>query len=125
MVVLSDSPAANRIPINSTASKDLKEMTFEAPANTTIMEAPSQTPPKTSLDTSFNGVDPSTEFIGDVNTNNDLPSQEILKKVESMIVLDKDGQSRPFKSLYSGPNVARRVLVIFIRHFFCGVSFLP
>ncbi|KAA8565298.1 hypothetical protein EYC84_011021 [Monilinia fructicola] len=84
------------------------------------MESPNHTPPKTSIDTSLNGVDPSIEFVGDVETNNELPSQEMLRKVESMIVLDKDGKARPFKSLYSGPNVARRVLVIFIRHFFCG-----
>ncbi|KAF7874080.1 hypothetical protein EAF04_002752 [Stromatinia cepivora] len=84
------------------------------------MDLPSATPPKTSIDTSFDGVDPSYEFVGDVNTNNELPSQEILKKIESMIVLDRDGKTRPFKSLYSGPNVARRVLIVFIRHFFCG-----
>ncbi|KAI9644124.1 hypothetical protein NHQ30_007477 [Ciborinia camelliae] len=120
MVILSDSPSANRIAINSTKDKGVKENTIEALRSTMIMESPGATPPKTSIDTSFNGVDPSAEFVGDINTNNDLPSQEILKRVESMIVLDRDGQSRPFKSLYSGPNVARRVLVIFIRHFFCG-----
>ncbi|ESZ91663.1 hypothetical protein SBOR_7961 [Sclerotinia borealis F-4128] len=65
------------------------------------MESPNATPPKTSIDTSLNSVDPSAEFVGDINTNNDLPSQAMLKRVE-------------------GPNVARRVLIIFIRHFFCG-----
>jgi hypothetical protein len=25
--------------------------------------------------------------------------------------------------LYTGKHVARRVLIIFVRHFFCGVSF--
>jgi hypothetical protein len=85
------------------------------------------TPPKTSIDTTAstttktsNGVDPTAEFVGEVNTNNDLPTQEMLEKVENMILLDKDGKTIPFKSLYTGPNVARRVLVIFIRHFFCG-----
>lgn len=125
MVILSDLPTANRIHlINSTTEKDLNEKYIEESPHRIIMESPSSTPPKTSIDTSFNGVDPSAEFIGDVDTNNDIPSQEVLRKVESMIVLDKDGKTRPFKSLYSGPNVARRVLVIFIRHFFCGVSFL-
>lgn len=125
MVILSNSPNANRFDIytNPTTNKDLKEKISEASTSTTIMESPNHTPPKTSIDTSLNGVDPSIEFVGDVETNNELPSQEMLRKVESMIVLDKDGKARPFKSLYSGPNVARRVLVIFIRHFFCGVSF--
>ncbi|KAF5875221.1 putative thioredoxin-like protein [Botrytis fragariae] len=120
MVILSNSPTANRITINSASEKDLNEKTFEDSAHTIIMDPPNATPPKTSIDTSFDGVDPSVEFVGDVNTNNEIPSQEVLKKVESMIVLDRDGKTRPFKSLYSGPNVARRVLVIFIRHFFCG-----
>ena len=51
----------------------------------------------------------------------EIPAQEILNKVAGINVLDCDGRSIPFKSIYTGPNVARRVLVIFIRHFFCGV----
>lgn len=61
------------------------------------------------------------DFEGEVTTTNELPSAEAIKKVENYIVLDRDGKSRTFKSLYSGNNVARRVLVVFIRHFFCGV----
>ncbi|KAG9242903.1 AhpC/TSA antioxidant enzyme-domain-containing protein [Calycina marina] len=61
-----------------------------------------------------------TEFTGDVNTNNEIPSQEMLNNMAEISVLDRDGRSIPFKSIYTGPNVARRVLVIFIRHFFCG-----
>lgn len=60
------------------------------------------------------------DFDGELQTNNELPSAEVQKMIEDYIVLDKDGKSRTFKSLYMGPNVARRVLVIFIRHFFCG-----
>ncbi|KAL6864065.1 AhpC/TSA antioxidant enzyme domain-containing protein [Trichoderma novae-zelandiae] len=60
------------------------------------------------------------DFDGELSTNNELPSAEVQKMIEDYIVLDKDGKSRTFKSLYMGPNVARRVLVIFIRHFFCG-----
>jgi hypothetical protein len=86
-------------------------------------------PPKISLDTSStvtnNGVDPTAEFIGDVDTDNTIPSQALLRKVADFPVLDQDGKSRPFKSLYSGPMVTRRVLVIFVRHFFCGVSYDP
>lgn len=79
-----------------------------------------------SMRTSDNGsVDHTAEFSGDIETTNALPTAEMISRVENLPVLDKDGRSRPFKSLYSGPNVARRVLVIFVRHFFCGVSICP
>lgn len=82
-------------------------------------------PPKISLDTSStvtnNAADPTAEFVGDVDTDNTLPSQALLRKVADFQVLGQDGKSRPFKSLYTGPMVARRVLVVFVRHFFCGV----
>ncbi|KAF5584175.1 fmHP [Fusarium subglutinans] len=60
------------------------------------------------------------DFEGELATNNDLPSVETLKKIENYIVLDRHGKSHPFKTLYTGSNVARRVLIIFVRHFFCG-----
>jgi hypothetical protein len=64
------------------------------------------------------------DFDGDLLTNNELPSPEVQKMIENYIVLDRHGKSRTFKSLYMGENKARRVLVIFIRHFFCGVCYL-
>lgn len=67
---------------------------------------------------------PPPDFQGEVETNNELPSLETLRKIEPYTVLDADGKSHTFKSLYAGHNVARRVMVIFVRHFFCGVSFL-
>lgn len=76
-------------------------------------------PQETSIPSSS---DPTGEFSGDLDTNNELPSQAMLKKVEDTMILDEHNKSRPFKSIYTGPNVARRVLVIFVRHFFCGVS---
>lgn len=60
------------------------------------------------------------DFEGELETNNDLPSYKTLKKIENYVVLDRDGKTHPFKSLYTGSNVARRVLIIFVRHFFCG-----
>lgn len=61
------------------------------------------------------------DFDGAIATTNDLPSPETLKKIEDYVVLDGHGKSHTFKSLYKGRNAARRVLVIFVRHFFCGV----
>src|SRR5687767_3689212 len=49
------------------------------------------------------------DFKGEVQTTNELPSAELLKKTENYIVLDKDGRTHTFKSLYTGPNVPRRV----------------
>jgi hypothetical protein len=60
------------------------------------------------------------EFEGTVDVNNDIPSEKDLAKVEDLLVLDAQGQSRPFKELYKAPHVASRQLIIFIRHFFCG-----
>lgn len=62
------------------------------------------------------------DFDGHVETDDEIPSPQVLRALENHIVLDSAGKTHPFKSLYSGPNVARRILVIFVRHFFCGVS---
>jgi hypothetical protein len=112
---------------NDAAVKSNGQLPKEIQSNwTTKTQTP---PPKISLDTSStmtnNGVDHTAEFIGDVDTDNTIPSQALLHKVADFPVLDQDGKSRPFKNLYSGPMVASRVLVIFVRHFFCGVSYAP
>lgn len=56
-------------------------------------------------------------------TNDKPPSVENCRKVENYTVLDRKGDAHPFKSIYEGSDSTPRVLVIFIRHFFCGVSF--
>jgi hypothetical protein len=128
MVISSDSPTAREAAVASTSNDAPKtngidkETATPTPLKTSL-------PRETSIDTSIaseqnhaDGVDNTEEFNGDVNTNNEIPSQEDLARVEKLTVLDKDGKTIPFKDLYNGPNVARRVLIIFIRHFFCGVS---
>lgn len=62
------------------------------------------------------------DFQGEVLTNNELPSAETIRRIGDYIVLDRHGKTHTFKSLYTGRNVARRVLIIFVRHFFCGVG---
>lgn len=62
------------------------------------------------------------EFEGTVDVNNDIPTEKDLENVGDLLVLDANGASRPFKDLYKAPNVAPKQLIIFIRHFFCGVS---
>ena len=65
--------------------------------------------------------DPSTkDFQGDLKVNNLPPNKNTLVTAGELPVLDKDGKKLPFKSLYP-TNLRQRVLIIFIRHFFCGV----
>lgn len=56
-------------------------------------------------------------------SNDKPPSVDTIRKVEDYEVLDNKGEKHSFKSIYDGPDSTGRVLVIFIRHFFCGVSF--
>ena len=62
------------------------------------------------------------DFQGDVLVSNDIPTQADLDKCADLLVLDAQGTSRPFKTLHTGEGVAPRQLIIFVRHFFCGVS---
>lgn len=52
----------------------------------------------------------------------ELPTSETCHNIEDYELLDREGKKHSFKSLYDGPTSAGRVVVIFIRHFFCGVS---
>jgi hypothetical protein len=54
-----------------------------------------------------------------------LPSRSTLDKAAHLTVDDAQGQAIPFSELYrADPGQRRRVMIIFIRHFFCGVSLL-
>ena len=66
--------------------------------------------------------EPELDFQGDVLVSNDIPTQDALDKCADLLVLDAQGTSRPFKTLHAGEGVAPRQLIIFVRHFFCGVS---
>lgn len=61
------------------------------------------------------------EFKGDIEVSDKLPSKGDLERIADLPVLDASGEAHTFKSLHSRTGEARRVLVIFIRHFFCGV----
>jgi hypothetical protein len=57
-----------------------------------------------------------------------IPNKSATERALLSPVLDADGKKRLFKSLLEGDtddqgsNKNNKVLVIFIRHFFCGVS---
>ncbi|KAI9802684.1 MAG: hypothetical protein M1825_002706 [Sarcosagium campestre] len=66
-------------------------------------------------------LDPSGPGVqGDMAVSDKLPTKKDIERIADLVVLAADGSSRPFKSLYSGEGVAQRVMVVFIRHFFCG-----
>jgi len=93
------------------------------PKISTSTEAPDATTPPFSPTSQTPVLQKEQEdFEGTVDVNNDLPTEKDLQRVGDLLVLDAKGQSRPFKELYDAPHVAPRQLIIFIRHFFCGVS---
>jgi hypothetical protein len=53
----------------------------------------------------------------------ELPSATLLSKIASYPVLDRDGKEYKFQDLYAGPDATERTLIVFVRHFFCGVCF--
>lgn len=77
-------------------------------------------------DSDFCGIDPDdffTQFRDDIDVSDELPSRETLQKAGELPIYDAQGNSRPFKSIYSGDDViGERQLVLFVRHFYCGVS---
>ncbi|KAG6359443.1 hypothetical protein INS49_012964 [Diaporthe citri] len=76
--------------------------------------------PRPSVQTDLDDDVYQADFQGEVVTNDELPSAETIRRIENYIVLDRHGKTHTFRSLYTGRSVARRVLVIFVRHFFCG-----
>jgi hypothetical protein len=65
------------------------------------------------------------DFPKNVDVNDDLPSNETLAKIADYSILDVNGNQVPLRSVYEGTNGEKKnhkVLVIFVRHFYCGVS---
>jgi hypothetical protein len=69
-------------------------------------------------------IDPKTEldFEGNVAVNDTLPTAAELEALKDVLLFSADGSSRTFGSLLDGTNSKNRQLVLFVRHFFCGVS---
>lgn len=110
MAIFSDSP---RNPSSFTHDKTSPRNT----AHSTMSKSSTD-----SAATKVNSIDNTAEFVGDIDTNNALPTPKTLRKIDSYQLLDAEGKTHTFKSLYSGPGITKRVLVVFIRHFFCGVN---
>ncbi|KAG6064314.1 hypothetical protein E4U32_000338 [Claviceps aff. humidiphila group G2b] len=86
-----------------------------APAPATDAITPANDPTPTNLSKTR-----PEDFDGNVGTDDEIPSKETIAKVAEYRLQDKHGNLTPFKDLYRGSDQKRRVLVIFIRHFYCG-----
>lgn len=119
-------PATPEAPTLTPAHTEAETKPAEA-TTTTTPPPPTAPPSQTAAPGSKPDIDAANplDFHGTVNTNNELPTPETLAKIGDYMLLDRDGKSHPFRSLYSGKHVARRVLIIFVRHFFCGVRLPP
>lgn len=51
-----------------------------------------------------------------------LPDPKALEAAGDFDITDENGNKIAFKSLFTGKPEGERQLIIFIRHFFCGVS---
>ncbi|KAF4980575.1 hypothetical protein FZEAL_3447 [Fusarium zealandicum] len=67
---------------------------------------------------------PRDDVIYDVDVNDDPPTADAMEIADSFEVLDNKGEKHTLRSIYGGPDTPRRVLVVFVRHFFCGVRSL-
>jgi hypothetical protein len=69
------------------------------------------------------GSDSESSTLASPNKSSTVPSKAILDRAADLTVNDAQGQAVSFKDLYQvEPGHSRRVMIIFIRHFFCGVS---
>lgn len=63
------------------------------------------------------------ELRANIDITDAFPDSAKLEEAGSIPIYDSGGNSRPFASLYSGDDaIGEQQLVIFVRHFFCGVS---
>lgn len=52
----------------------------------------------------------------------ELPDPKKLSEAGEVLIKDKDGKDVPFKSFYTDKPADERQLIVFVRHFHCGVS---
>lgn len=56
------------------------------------------------------------------NVNDEPPSASALKAADAIELYDENSKKHTFKSIYNRPDLPKRVLVVFVRHFYCCVS---
>ena len=78
-------------------------LTFIAPSKMTITDSAHQSRPE--------------DFPGKLKVSERLPTKSELSKVENLPIFNSKGESIPFSSLWT----RQRTMIVFIRHFLCGV----
>lgn len=59
----------------------------------------------------------------EIDISDSRPNDDMLSQAGKIPIFDSDGIGRPFSSIYSGETaIGEQQMVIFVRHFFCGVS---
>ncbi|KAJ4302324.1 hypothetical protein N0V88_002468 [Collariella sp. IMI 366227] len=109
-------PAAKTGPEARPASAG--QSTTPPPTTATPRKSSEHTPPRLSMTSNSHSDSHTADFT--LDTHDDLPTLEAIRKIDNYTVLDRDGKSHTFRSLYTGNHAAQRVLIIFIRHFLCG-----
>jgi hypothetical protein len=66
-------------------------------------------------------ISPGREFSNKY-VNDNPPTAEALKAADAIELYDGEGKKHTFKSIYNRPDLPRRVLVVFVRHFYCCVG---
>lgn len=70
----------------------------------------------------FDAEDYFTQLREDVNVSDDCPSKKTLEEAGEIVIYDSQGIGKPFKSFFQGDMaIGQRQLVLFVRHFYCGV----
>lgn len=59
----------------------------------------------------------------DLNVTDTVLSPDALQQSADMSVFDADGNTHTFKSIIEGDGTKEKHLIIFIRHFYCGVRY--
>jgi hypothetical protein len=56
------------------------------------------------------------------DAHRELPSTQAIDKAGEHLIKDENGNEVAFKTLYTDKPADERQLIVFVRHFFCGVS---
>lgn len=101
--------------------------TMTESSNTSTESTNSSAPTSTTEPASSPDEPVGAEASGDTEPSNVSPTRDTLEHVADLTVFDKDEKEVSFKSLYWPKDEqeqvqGRKIMIIFIRHFFCGVS---
>ncbi|KAF2760534.1 hypothetical protein EJ05DRAFT_498496 [Pseudovirgaria hyperparasitica] len=110
-------------PISVSSNADSVFSRYRANSASTAGTAPSTAPtsPTTNNSCSLNNDAWFERFHDSTDETDELPSHDQLDLVGDIPIYDSEGNSRSFRSLYSGESViGERQFVVFIRHFYCG-----